>query len=259
MKSNRSIAVAVVALSMVTLSVRADQIPNRETLEGILGGGGTLEDFETLSVPNGGQRSDSSGYLDSDSIFNGEGPGLVEPGARYSAPSLYWNGNGYFGLITQSLGDCTGWRGYQITIDYDPPITAMGLDLQGYQGYGQDGTISVYDTNGGLISTTDVNGGFFGWEDNGGIGSVVVDTQVNNNYIMIDNHLYGVGGGCVYTLKKSKPKGGCDNCPAKGSDYRTNAECETKKDCNKKVSTTIGCPGGGNGTCKIKGKRSSCG
>ena len=116
----------------------------------------------------------------------------MQPGARYSAPSLFWNGDGYFELESQTLGDSTGWRDWEITIDYDPEITAVGFDMQGYAGFGMAGTVSVYDTVGDLISTTDVDGGFFGWEDAGGIGSVVVDTQVANNYIMIDNHLYGV-------------------------------------------------------------------
>ena len=68
----------------------------------------------------------------------------------------------------------------------------MGLDMQGYAGFGMEGTVSVFDTNHILLSTTPVDGGFFGWEEGGGIGRVVVDTQINGNYIMIDNHLYGV-------------------------------------------------------------------
>jgi len=64
---------------------------------------------------------------------------------------------------------------------------------------------------------------------------------------------------CIFTLKKSKPKGGCEACPPKGSDFRTQTECEQVKDCQKKLKTTIACPGGGNGTCKLKGKRNSCG
>ncbi len=67
------------------------------------------------------------------------------------------------------------------------------------------------------------------------------------------------GGGCVYTLKKSKSKRGCEICPEPGSDYSSGQECEDKKDCDKKLKQTIACPRGGNGICKIKGKRSSCG
>ncbi len=67
------------------------------------------------------------------------------------------------------------------------------------------------------------------------------------------------GAGCVYTVKKSKSKRDCQTCPPRGGEYRSQAECEEVQDCDKKVKTTIGCPGGGNGICKIKGKRSSCG
>ncbi|RJP38601.1 MAG: hypothetical protein C4547_04285 [Phycisphaerales bacterium] len=68
----------------------------------------------------------------------------------------------------------------------------------------------------------------------------------------------GLGGPtCVYTLKKSKAKK-CDDCPAEGSDYGTEAECEDVGDCAKKIRTTIACPGGGDGKCKLKGKRSDC-
>ncbi|RJP36417.1 MAG: hypothetical protein C4547_07280 [Phycisphaerales bacterium] len=70
-------------------------------------------------------------------------------------------------------------------------------------------------------------------------------------------YVAGGGVGCIYTLKKSKAKGGCETCPEVGSDYRTESACETVEDCDKKLKTTIACPEG-NGTCKLKGKRSSC-
>ncbi len=70
---------------------------------------------------------------------------------------------------------------------------------------------------------------------------------------------FGAGGTrCTYTLKKSKPKGGCDNCPEVGDPYRTQDDCENAKDCRKKVKTTLSCPGGGNGVCKLVGKSRRC-
>ncbi len=66
------------------------------------------------------------------------------------------------------------------------------------------------------------------------------------------------GVACHYRLKKSKPKGGCDACPRRGDDYATPDECESKRDCRKTLKSTIPCPGGGNGVCKLKGKRSGC-
>lgn len=187
------LSVAAVLLAGATLPgmALAGQVGDRPTLEGLLGGGGILEDFETLDIPPGGQRSDSSGLLNSDSIFDGSGPGLVQPGADYVSPTLWWNGDGYYDLDTQTLADSSGWRGFEITIEYDPPIAALGFDMQNYAGYSMAGTVSVYDTLGGLLGATAVNGGFFGWEDSGGIGSVVVSAD-SDGYIMIDNHLYGV-------------------------------------------------------------------
>ncbi|MBL1218623.1 MAG: hypothetical protein D8M59_14155 [Planctomycetes bacterium] len=184
-------AIVLASLGLIAGAASADEIADRATLEDMLGGGGTLEDFETLSIGYGGQRSDSSGYLNSDSIFDGSGPGLVQPGADYISPTLWWNGDGYFSLNTQTLADSSGWRGFAITIEYTTEVTAMGIDMQGYSGYAMDGTASVYDTSNNLLGVANVNGGFFGWENADGIGYVVV--SANSGYIMIDDHLYGVG------------------------------------------------------------------
>ncbi len=80
-------------------------------------------------------------------------------------------------------------------------------------------------------------------------------------YALLENIAARSMGGttCHYLVKKSKAKGGCDACPPKGGDYRSQSECEAVNDCVKKVKTTIGCPNGGNGTCKLKGKRDTCG
>ena len=187
---NKTLIASLALVAFGAASASADIIPDRTTLDGILGGGGILEDFEALDISFRGQRADSGGLLNSTTMFDGSGPGLVQPGADYMAPTLWWNGDGYFNLNTQTLGDSSGWRGNAINIVYTTAVTAMGIDLQGYDGFSQAGTISVYDTSNNLISATAVDGGFFGWENAGGIGRVVVDAT--DGYIMIDNHLYGV-------------------------------------------------------------------
>ena len=165
----------------------------RAELDGVLGGNQTLEDFESLSLSFGGQANDT-GNLNSTSIFAGQGGGLVETGASYQSDggsgALFWNGDGYFDLNSQSLGDSSEWRGLGIEILYDNPVNAFGFDMQGYLGYSMTGFVSVFDTVGSLISSTAVNGGFFGWEDMGGIGSVLIAADATG-YIMIDNHGYG--------------------------------------------------------------------
>ena len=192
--ASRSLAAifAVVLGVSIAQMATAGQVNTRAQLNALLGGGQTYEDFEALNIPFAGQRSDGSGLLNSSSLFDGSGPGLVQPGVDYLAGRFFWNGNNYYGLNTQTLGDSTGWRNWQITLDYTTLVTAMGFDLQGYQGTSQVGTVSVYDLNNVLVSTTNANGGFFGWEHAAGIGRVVVSTQNSNSYMMIDNHAYGV-------------------------------------------------------------------
>jgi hypothetical protein len=182
---------ALVVFFGATVRAGAGQIATRAQLNAILGGNQILENFETLNVPQGGQRNSSS-PLDSTTLFDGSGPGLVQPGARYSsggANPLFWNGNGYFNLNTQTLGDSSDWRGWGMSITYTTLVDAFGFDMQGYQGFPMTGMVSVYDQANVLLSSTAVNGGFFGWENAAGIGRVVI--AADTGYIMIDNHGYG--------------------------------------------------------------------
>ncbi len=164
-----------------------------------------------------------------------------------------------------------------------------GTGFTGVQGlcFGPDGTLFAWDIGRGLL-TVDSNSGA-ATDVNPNVGG---NANIQAIAFGPDGVLYGcrealfkidpntgefseIGGGgytdvrgidfpaasvgCGYTLKKSKSKGGCGTCPPKGADYGTQTECEKVKDCPKKLKTTIACPGGGNGTCKLKGKRSSCG
>ena len=193
MRKTRILAGAALLLvaAAVPIAAQADQISDRATLEAILGGNGTLEDFETLNIGFGGQRTDASGLLNSETMFDGDGPGLVQPGADYISPRLWWNGDGYLDLNTQTLADSSAWRDREITVEYTAAVTAMGFDMQGYAGFGMSGSVDVYDTGGDLLGSPAVNGGFFGWENDAGIGSVVISANASE-YIMIDDHLYGV-------------------------------------------------------------------
>lgn len=86
-------------------------------------------------------------------------------------------------------------------------------------------------------------------------GTLGSDTS---NFVAPFMQLITSGATCHYTITKSKGKGGCRNCPNRGDDLETQEGCENVEDCRKKVKTTINCLEG-EGTCKIKGKRSSCG
>lgn len=66
------------------------------------------------------------------------------------------------------------------------------------------------------------------------------------------------GGLCVYSIKKSRPRRGCQACPAPGEAYTSQADCENPRDCTRRIDTRISCPDGGPGTCKIKAGRRRC-
>ncbi len=149
---------------------------------------------------------------------------------------------------------------------------------------------AVY-TRGGWVPRNADGAGFGHWNgtaklDNWGVGDGVCDdfnradgpvgpdwSEVDGTAVIRSSECYqGTGplsriirtadcGGpeCHYTLKKSKAKGGCGACPAKGEEVGNGAACEDIQDCDKKFKGNIPCPDGGNGLCKIKGKRSSCG
>lgn len=180
-----------IALVLGTVSAaHAGSVSTRAELDALLGAGQTFENFESLPVTPGGQIS-GAGPISSTSTFAGYGPGLVQAGATYVAPTFFWNGDGYYALHSRTLGDSTAWRSLAMEIDYTAATQAFGFDMQGYQGYGLSGTVSVYDTNNVMLTASAVNGGFFGWENSAGIGRVVIAAN-SGDYIMIDDHGYGM-------------------------------------------------------------------
>ncbi|RJP31460.1 MAG: hypothetical protein C4547_15515 [Phycisphaerales bacterium] len=113
----------------------------------------------------------------------------------------------------------------------------------------------TYDPDKDLFWMIDWSGNLYSFDPNNGYARTLHRSGLGAH----DGLAYVTLGGsrCVYTVKKSKSKGGCEVCPPKGGDYRSEARCEDVKDCDKKIKTIIACPQG-NGTCKIKGKRSAC-
>ena len=83
---------------------------------------------------------------------------MVLPGCTYSCngTSLQWNGDGYYGLDTQTFlansGDST------LTINYLAPQSSVRFNLMAFDGFGDTGSVYAYDLAGNLLaSVTGVN------------------------------------------------------------------------------------------------------
>jgi hypothetical protein len=200
MRLHSIVVAALAGLANLAGSAAADVIPDRATLDAILGGNQILEDFESFDIAAGAAASLDVFSLDSTTIAGGQGPGLVEPLATYLDPSrvqLQWNGDTYFGLESKTLlaNGATG----DLWIVYDTPMRAIGLDLRAFSGFGWTGAVDVYSPGNVLLGTINASlatGGaenvFAGWEDVGGIGHIEISSPNYSWSPVIDNHGYGV-------------------------------------------------------------------
>lgn len=185
---------------MVVISVSgayAQQIGDRATLNSLLASS-TTDDFESYNISSGSATGMNVTFLDSLTIVNGQGPGLVNVGATYSDPSILqmqWNGDQYFGLNSKTIlsNGSTG----AIRIDYSGGVHAMGLDARAFSGFGYSGVMDVYNgaTSVGSIGFSLTNGGsesvFLGWQNGGGITHVIVSSGAFSWSPIIDDHTYG--------------------------------------------------------------------
>lgn len=199
------VAACVAATASVTL---AQQIPTRPQLNTILGSNQILEDFESFTVAAGSAVNLNVFALDSTTIANAQGPGLVEPCARYVDPSsvqLQWNGNAYLGLNTKTL--LGNGAIPMIEIEYPfPGVQAMGVDVLGFTGFGYNGAAAFFDANGAFLGSFPfvVPGGptpvFVGWQHMApvGIGKVQIRGSAGWSWSpIIDDHGYGRTGGSL--------------------------------------------------------------
>ncbi|RJP38606.1 MAG: hypothetical protein C4547_04310 [Phycisphaerales bacterium] len=125
-----------------------------------------------------------------------------------------------------------------------------------FNGEFTDNSGLAYDPEQHVLWQIDWQGRLFKYDIANGYARTTVKTGLGSH----DGLAFAGGGArCNYLIKKSKAKGGCETCPPKGAEFRSDAACEDVKECEKKLKGTIACPRGGNGTCKIKGKRRSCG
>ncbi len=192
----RQILVLSLALA-IPLAAHAQVISTRGDLNSILTSS-TTDDFETYRVADGGADVMNTAFLDSNSVVNNQGPGLVNPGASYSDPSnsgLQWNGFNYYG---QTSKDILSNGAGTIQIDYANFTQAIGLDANNFAGYAYSGSMEVWNGN-TLVDTVNFNLGggsgesvFLGYRNDSGITRVVVTSPTYSWSPLIDNHTYGV-------------------------------------------------------------------
>jgi len=186
----------LVILSLSTASVaEAGTIADRTALQLLLGGPGVLEDFETFSVVGGAVNTDCA-ILNSASICNGQGPGLVVPGINIVASQqIQWDDAGYFGApskeILSNSGDGT------IRVNFLSLVTAFGIDLRAFTGFPDTAVLTVYATDNvtviGSVPGIALGSGltFAGWESLSGIGGFSV-SQTQSWSPILDNLEFGV-------------------------------------------------------------------
>jgi len=168
------------------------------------------DDFETLDLVENGTLNTGLTLIDETSMVYGQGPNLVQDGAVYSSirGPLTWVGGNYLGLgATKTL---IAWNQtasaepqvfFAITIKYDTPVQAFGLDVLRYGEVGQI-TVEIYDTNNAFgeehyLPTLDPGEKmFFGFWREAGITDVVVKNTLFGTIWSpnIDDHTYGMLG-----------------------------------------------------------------
>lgn len=180
----------------LALSANAQQINSRVDLTTLLTTSVT-DDFETFSIADGNATVTDVTSLAWDTVVSGQGPNLVNFGAIYGTGDefvqLQWNGNGYYGLNTKTLVSNTN----TLWFSFGPEITAFGFDAKSFEGFGYEGTFSVYN-NVTLLGS--VNFGvsgvagsstFLGWQNADGITHAILTDNNHSFSPIIDDNTYG--------------------------------------------------------------------
>lgn len=189
---------------VVTPALAGTQLPTRTALRALIGGMGTLESFERFIVASGNSALLATTTLDSTTVTNGQGPGLVVAGVTLGSPgNLQWNGNNYFSLSTRTINGGAN----PLVVDFAAPAAAFGVDLSAFSGHPYTAVVTVFAAD----DTTVLYGPlavsvaaapsrtFFGYEEATGIGRVELRNQNQTQYsaIIDDLEFSACGNGVV--------------------------------------------------------------
>ena len=160
-------------------------LTTRAELQTLLHGKGTLEDFETpIIMPDDILTGDINWHAQT--VIEGQGPNLLVEGIFIAGGGPVWAGSAASGGTSQRIGD------QFMSIQFDVPVTAFGLDVSTFGG---TGTWFVYDSNHDFVDTVSFSGntldnqGFIGYENAAGIGRI---GYVGQDIAYVDNLEFGL-------------------------------------------------------------------
>ena len=191
----------VLFLFAMACVAHADVLSDRATLDSILGSGAVTEDFESFQIDNGNAVVElgSNYILNSSTIYQGQGPGLVIDGVNFIGETgIQWNGKDWFGQNSRNiLSAYSGNPPATLYIDFLNPTNALGLDFSAFTGYPDVADINVYGPDktsllySGSVSVPGSTPVFWGFFDSSGIGKVALDSRSYTWGAIIDNVEFG--------------------------------------------------------------------
>ena len=200
---NRTVIFSLSALCAGLMSnAHGGLLPSRGTLVSQLGSAAVTENFESFLFPtNTAKRVGAA--VDATSVIDGQGPGLVVQGVRFlespRGEGLQWDRQFEYGLLSAAL--CSETR---LIIDFTTPVSHAGFDMFWFtvphvildpstvQVFAADDVSMLYTTN--FVEPTAPNSVFFGFEENNGIGRIVLfrlDIEGFDPGPLIDNLTFG--------------------------------------------------------------------
>jgi hypothetical protein len=187
-----------VLVVLVGLVQAGDMIEDRESLDALLGSAGTTQDFESLNPGSGTFKALGTTLTLGDLIL------LATVNVDAVGPD-------YFGGPTSTT--VTGFTDFQdseFSLDFTSSVTAFGLDMTSFPGYGYfNTTVTIYglddttvlDTFNGLSIPEAPNSTFFGYGNSLGIGQILFQSDSADGFLpLIDDLTYGVPEPCTLML-----------------------------------------------------------
>ena len=205
MKSKTTLLLGVVTVALVLNPLAqaiASVVTSREELAGQLGAAAITENFEGFVLaPDTAARVGT--VLDSNSVVSGQGPGLVQPGLRFTqspaGEGLQWDRQFGYGLLSEALVSDN-----KMIVDFTTPVTHVGFDMFWYhtqyppanpstiQVFAADQVTLLYTTN--IFEPFAPDAYFFGYANTNTIGRVILFRDEGGSLgvtALIDNLTFG--------------------------------------------------------------------